>query len=318
MSTSSRTPRRLIRDALLATLTAAGLLAGCGLGPGSTPGGVRLTVSRDFGAHAQRQTRQPRLRGSETVMSLLLRNAKVRTRYGGGFVQSIDGRAGGQRAGRPIDWFYYVNGVQASKGAAETVVHRGDSVWWDLHDWSQTGNVPAVVGSFPEPFLHGLEGRRLPVRVECADPGGEPCKTVTAKLRALGVPAAVSAIVAGEAQSTLRVLVGPLAKLYGVPAARNLQRGPAASGVYTRPASDGASIALLDGDGHATRTLAAGSGLLAATRYGQGAPVWVVAGTDAAGLTLAARALSEATLAHRFAVAVSATGQPLAVPQPSP
>ncbi len=50
-------------------------------------------------------------------MSLLLRNYPVATRYGGGFVQSIDGLAGGQEGGRPVDWFYYVNGVEARTGS---------------------------------------------------------------------------------------------------------------------------------------------------------------------------------------------------------
>jgi len=50
-------------------------------------------------------------------MSLLERNAKVSTRYGGGFVQSIQGRAG---SSSKTDWFYYVNGVQAPMGAATT------------------------------------------------------------------------------------------------------------------------------------------------------------------------------------------------------
>jgi hypothetical protein len=34
-------------------------------------------------------------------------------------------------------------------------------------------------------------------------------------------------------------------------------------------------------------------------------PVWVVTGTDAAGVASAARAFEEGTLAHRFALAVS-------------
>ena len=119
-------------------------------------------------------------------MSLLMGNAPVTTRYGGGFVQSIDGLSGGQEAGRPVDWFYYVNGVEASKGAAATNVHPGDHIWWDRHDWSQTDNVPAVVGSFPEPFLNGIGGKRLPVRVECAVVQGEACRTVAARLRSAG------------------------------------------------------------------------------------------------------------------------------------
>ena len=185
--------------------------AGCGLGAGKAPGGVQLTVTRDFGARVLGRAGAPQVQGAETVMSLLLRNDKVTTKYGGGFVQSIDGLSGGQEAGGdPLDWFYYVNGVEAPKGAAATNVHPGDHVWWDLHDWSQTDDVPAVVGSFPEPFLNGVEGKRLPVRVECAQAQSEPCRTVIARLRALGVPAAVAAIGSGAEPDALQVVVGQL------------------------------------------------------------------------------------------------------------
>jgi hypothetical protein len=307
--------RRALRTALVGTLTAAGLLAGCGLGPGSAPTGVRLTVSSEFGARVLRQLSAPRVRGRETVISLLLRNNAVKTRYGGGFVQSIDGRAGGQSAGQPIDWFYYVNGVEAPKGAADTVVHGGDRIWWDLHDWSQTQDIPAVVGSFPEPFVHGVAGKRLPVRVECADVQGEPCRTVTARLRAFGVPAAISTIAPGEEPSTLRVLVGPWPTLAGDPAAQGIGRGPAASGVYARPSADGTTLSLLNADGTVVRTLTAGAGLIAATRYAQSAPVWVLTGTDSAGLARAAKAFDPATLRNRFAVALAPSGEALAVPR---
>src|SRR5439155_13314141 len=70
-------------------------LAGCGLGAGSTPGGVGLTVTRDFGAQTLHTASHPKISGQETVMSLLLRNYSVHTRYGGGFVAGIGGVDGG-------------------------------------------------------------------------------------------------------------------------------------------------------------------------------------------------------------------------------
>ena len=127
-------------------------------------------------------------------MSLLERNYTVVTSDGGGFVESVDGVSGGQEAGQPVDWFYFVNGVEATKGADATNVRSGDRIWWDRHDWSQTETVPAVVGSFPEPFLNGIEGKRLPVRVECASVAGYACRTVAARLRALDVPPAIAPI----------------------------------------------------------------------------------------------------------------------------
>ena len=302
---------------LAAALAAALLLGGCGLGAGKAPSAVQLQVTSDFGASVVRSWHAPQLSGQETVMSLLMRNAKVGTRYGGGFVQSIDGLAGGGRqGGQPIDWFYYVNGVEAPKGAAETDVHPGDHIWWDRHDWSQNEGVPAVVGSFPEPFLNGLEGKRLPVRVECASVGGAACQTVLKRLRGQDVPAAVSALGSGAgATQTLRVAVGPWAQLSGEAELRELRQGPRASGVYARFSADGSSLTLLDEGGRATKTLDGGAGLIAATRSGEDAPVWAVTGTDEAGTESAARDFDLATLHDRFAVAVSGGGA-LALPRP--
>jgi Domain of unknown function (DUF4430) len=294
----------------------ASVLAGCGLGPGAAPKSVSLLVSREFGTHTVRQAGAPHLSGEETVMSLLMRNAKVQTRYGGGFVQSIDGLAGGQHEGTPIDWFYFINGVLAPKGAADTKVHPGDHVWWDLHDWSQTEATPAVVGSYPEPFLNGIEGKRLPVRVECVAQG-EACRTVTDNLRASGVPAAISALGGGDGPETLRVLVGPWSSLGGRPGTAGLQSGPRASGVYARFAQGGSSLTLLDPDGKPTRTLSAGAGLVAATRYSGADPIWLVTGTDSAGVSAAAHALTVSALDGHFAVAL-AQGQVLPVPAVSP
>ena len=200
------------------------------------------------------QTGAPQVVGTETVMSLLVRNDRVTTKYGGGFVRaSTVCRAGQETGGDPLDWFYYVNGIEAPKGAAATNVHPGDHVWWDLHDWSQTDDVPAVVGSFPEPFLNGTEGKRLPVRVECAAAQSAPCRTVIERLRALGVPAAVAAIGSGAEPDALQVVVGRWTAVHGDPSVTSIESGPRASGVYARFASNGQTLTLLDGGGQYDR-----------------------------------------------------------------
>jgi hypothetical protein len=292
------------------------VLAGCGLGAGHAPSAITLTVTRDFGARTVRSTNPPRVQGQETVMSLLMRNATVTTRYGGGFVQSVNSASGGSTGGQPRDWFYYVNGVQAPQGAAATNVHPGDHIWWDLHGWSQTDSVPAVVGSYPEPFLNGMNGKRLPVRVECAAVSSAPCRTVSSRLRALGVPAALAAIGPGDEPETLRVLVGPWTALRGDPAAHQIELGPRSSGVYARFATIGTMLALLDERGAVARTLTAGTGLVAATRYTEEAPAWFITGTDSTGVELAAHALDAVTLAHRFALVLAPGG--VALPAPAP
>jgi hypothetical protein len=266
---------------------------------------VQLTVTRDFGATGLSEKTAPTIKGSDTAMRLLERNARVTTRYGGGFVAAIDGLAGGQEAGRPVDWFYYVNGIEASRGAAATKLNKGDHVWWDRHDWGAAMAVPAVVGTFPEPFLDGPGGRRLPVRIECLDPASPPCDRVSHELTGMGIPAARGGLGLAEKDESLRVLVGTWPRLRDDATARRLEAGPGTSGVYARMSPDGRSIALLDARGTAVRTLGLGSGLVAATRLGEAPPVWIVTGTDAAGVAAAAQAFEPGALHDRFALAVA-------------
>lgn len=312
--TKATRSRAAVSLALAATLAA--LLAGCGLGAGSTPSGVALTVTSDFGARLVHAWSAPRMSGEETVMSLLMRNARVGTNDGGGFVESIDGRSSEQSEGEPVGWFYFVNGVLAPRGAAETAVHSGDRIWWDLHDWSQSEEVPAVVGSFPAPFTTGLDGRRLPVRVECAPPGGAACTEVSERLRALGVRETVAALGPAPTAPTLRVLVGEWTAIGHAPPVRTIAQGPRASGVYARFSSGGSTLTLLDERGRQARTLAAGAGLVAATGSGTGAPAWVVTGTDEAGVLRAAGALAASELRDHFALALAPGGARLPAPLP--
>jgi hypothetical protein len=78
-------------------------------------------------------------------------------------------------------------------------------------------------------------------------------------------------------------------------------------------APDGRTIAVLTAGGRRARTLGAGSGLVAATKRPDERPLWVVTGTDAAGVVSAARAFEEGTLEHRFALAIS-RDLPVALP----
>ncbi len=297
-------PSRVLALAVLAAVA----LAGCGLGAGSAPSGVSLLVTSGFGAHVVHPSGPLKVKGQETAMSLLQRNYRVDTDDGGGFVQSVDGVAGGHEAGQPVDWFYYVNGVEATKGADATNVRSGDRIWWDRHDWSQTEGVPAVVGSFPEPFVHGVEGKRLAVRVECAVPSGDACRTVAARLRALGVSSVTGPIASAGNRSVLSVLVAPWASVADRLGAQGLEHGPRASGVYARFSADGSQLSLLDQEGRSVQSLGADAGLIAATREGESAPVWLVTGTDGAGAERAARAFDASTLEDRFAVALTAAG----------
>jgi hypothetical protein len=138
-------------------VTAAALavaVAGCGFGGGETSAGeATLTVTRDYGSVRVLETEIEDPASSETVLRALDREAEIETRYGGGFVDAIEGVEGSAvEDGRSLDWFFYVNGVESSVGAAEVPVGAGDRIWWDHRDWTDAMRVPAVVGAWPQPF----------------------------------------------------------------------------------------------------------------------------------------------------------------------
>ena len=300
-----RAARALTVAALAALL---GAVAGCGLGPGEVrKGGAELRVTRDFGQRLLASARRERVREGETVMRFLQSERRVKTRYGGGFVQSIDGLSGRGPAGRE-DWFYFVNGIEADVGAAERRLYPGDVVQWDYRPWAATMRVPALVGAYPEPFVHGSEGKRFPARVECERPDGPACREARSRLSAAGVPVSAAPLGVAAGEEVLRLVVGNWPALRDVRAAATLERGPAASGVFARVAAGGRRLELLDSSGRPARTAPPGSGLVAATALPGEQIVWLVTGLDDAGVEAAARALDERTLRDAFAVAATPDG----------
>ena len=276
-------------------------LAGCGLGPGPGTSNATLRVTRAFGSSRIGEVAARKVPGSETVIRMLERHFRVSLRYGGGFVESIDGQSGNSSQ---LDWFYYVNGIEAPMGGAVTAVHQGDQIWWDLHDWSATDSVPAVVGSFPEPFLHGSGGRRYPVTVECANDVSIACARVSGELHKVGVPFASQVIGGSSGSDSLALVVGTTRDLAPEILSQLINQGPRASGVYARFTAGGSALALLGPHGQVVRTLKSGAGLIAATTQDSAPPTWLVTGTNVAGVSAAAAALTPASLRDHFALAV--------------
>jgi hypothetical protein len=326
----------------IALLGAALAAAGCGLGPGADVGSVELTVTREFG-------REPVLRRSleakesDTAMRATEANADVETRFGGGFVHSIDGVAEAERGGDPYDWFIFVDGVESPVGAADVALQGDERVWWDYRDWSATNHVPAVVGSWPAPFVDGVARKSYPVVLECAGAKRgsfrtnsghkEPrvawsgaCAASRQALEREGV-----ALASGSPKRTIRMLVGPWDRLRQDPAAQLLEEGPAESGIYAEfrsfdrlggsggqgEAIAGSAYALvaLREDGEPGQLLGTEAGLVAATSIFGGPPVWLVTGGTAAGVREAADALDLKHLRDHYAVAIEG-GKTMPLPEP--
>jgi hypothetical protein len=292
---------------IAAVLAALLLLGGCGIGPGEErEGGAAIRITRDFGHKEVGATRTKTLREDQTVMRLMRSKFDVETRFGGRFVEAIDGLKGGGPGGMR-DWFFFVNGVESEVGAAEYELSPGDRVQWDYRSWAAAMRVPAIVGAFPEPFLNGLNGERRPVRVECDDAESDPCHAAKDALDRVHVPVSGSSLGAPGTEQVTRLVVARWPRARIVRGGSTLEEGPERSGVFARFAKDGRSLDLLDENGDVARTVHPGDGtaLVAALRPRADELVWLVTALDAQGLAAGVRALREDELRDAFAVAVT-------------
>jgi hypothetical protein len=220
--------------ARLAALALTLLLAGCGSSR-EGEGTATLWVTRDRGAHVLYEGTVP---AGLTVMQALDERADLETRYGGRFVQAIDGLEGSLAEGR--DWFYFVNGVSADRSAAEYRLRDGEIAWWDFRAWRGRREEQIVVGAFPEPLVHGYDGKRRSTVVRYERPGQRAAAEAIGRIvGARGVArtrvpvpdgANVVRIVAGRRvhfAATTSSTSGPYTFTIGGDAAARLARNPA-------------------------------------------------------------------------------------------
>ena len=153
------------------------------------------------------------------------------------------------------------------------------------------------------------------MRIDCAPDAGDQCDAVRDRLDSAGVETAVAGLGTASGKDTLRVVVGEWKDARLDPGATKLEGGPGESGVFMRPAKqgDGYRFDLLDAKGRTVRSLGPGAGIVAATRFEDQQPTWVVSGTDGEGLARAIALVDRAALRDRFAVA-SAGAQPIPLP----
>ena len=152
----------MIRRALSA-LAVLLLLAGCGGSSGEEQGTAQLWVTRDRGAELLVDAE---VDAGQTLLRALAAEADVETRYGGRFIQSVNGLAGS--LGEQRDWFWFVNGYEGDRSAASYRLRDGDVAWLDYRAWEREGEARVVVGAFPEPFVHGYEGKTRPIAIRYA------------------------------------------------------------------------------------------------------------------------------------------------------
>ncbi|HYX86406.1 MAG TPA: DUF4430 domain-containing protein [Gaiellales bacterium] len=175
-------PRRALTCAAAVGAALAACTSNQAAAPPPGPSAVTLTITRDYGRASLDSARAA---PGQSALTALRRNARVETSYSGRFVDAIDGLHGDRSAG--WDWLYFINGIEADRGAADYTLHPGDREWWDYRYWSDLIRIPVAIGSWPDPFVHGFDGHRP----RSVDVSGLACASaVAAALRADGVQVA--------------------------------------------------------------------------------------------------------------------------------
>lgn len=270
--------------------------AGCGGDLEGSP--TSVVVTRDYGAKVVSAPEQVPAGRGLTVMRQLERTHTVATAYGGRYVKAIDAL----EEDADSSWLFYVDGVEAIEGASSVRLRPGQSVQWDFHAWQNIRGGGAIIGAYPKPL------RSSGTRLICAPTDSDACALARRNLVAAGVEI--------DAAAPTRVVVGTWSDIAGFDGVPDLAESGEGNGAFAQFIRGGERLRTFSADGSPGRTLNAGAGLLAAFAPSGKNVVWVVTGTDSAGVEEAARLLGQDAdaIKYRFAVAVSSRG-PIALPE---
>jgi len=300
---------------LIFALLLTAILCGCPAQPADVennePARVTVVVTRDFGKELILEE-EIELKPDTDAMEALQAVADVETKYGGGFVQAINGISSEyEGAGNSKrDWFYYINGIAINLGAKDYVLEDGDVEHWDFRGWSYLQFVPAIIGDFPQPFLSGSARKLKPTAVAYEEPFLEEAEALARKLHECGV-AEVLAIRyehlsdKTKEQSNLIIIAGAENELIS-----ELNEVHKKLGFYAY--MEEGKIIVLDGEGAPSGEFYTGCGLIQATQnpwhpegVGSGeSVVFIVTGTDSNGIKNAAEVLVNNIDGLRYAFAV--------------
>ena len=284
---------------------------------------VRVVTTQNFGQELMFDETLEVLPGT-SAMAALIKVAEVETAYGGGFVNAINGVRSGSTGSQSMkmDWFFYVNGIQASIGALDYELHDGDIQHWDFHDWSFHHFIPAIVGDFPEPFRHGYGGKTSPTIIVYANGLRGDAEDLENRLAQLSIGDVsikrVSELSENEKESCNLLLLGTMDCQH----ISELNQAWNRLGFFAH--FKNGNLVVLNTEGEVVAKYGAGVGLIQATQNpwnpkGIGAcenVVWLVSGTDEAGVKDAIHALVNRYTEFQYAYAtVVANGEIIKVPQ---
>ncbi|MDD2402584.1 MAG: DUF4430 domain-containing protein [Clostridia bacterium] len=288
-------------------------------------GQIKLILSKNYGSE-QLLEQYIEARENLSIMDgLYSLDLDIETAYGGSYVNGIgDLHAdNGGFSGERQDWFYYINGIFADMGAFDYYPEEGEVIWWDYHSWKMSKGVPAVIGCYPEPFLHGYDGKvtattimyfsdDVELAVELQDAlkskGAKDIKLskidttdttdttdVTGTIDIMNVADTINVY---DTQKLSKrkgsvILIGEWDKLKKIPYMKELNEAGIRAGLFIHFTDD--SVELFDYSGEKVKQISEKAGVITATGEGNGddSPLWFITGTDRDGLVEAVQVLAD-------------------------
>ena len=316
--------RSCLRALVMVPFILALALGGCSPRPPGETGAnitVRVVATQDFGQELMFDETLEVAPGT-SAMEALHRVAQVETAYGGGFVNAINGVRSEYGHGTTQDWFICVNGIMSNVGALDYTLHDGDIEHWDFHNWGFRMFIPALIGDFPEPFVHGYRGEVYPLVIVYTDGLQEYAEALESILADFGVGNVsihhATELTENDKQHSNIILVETM----DCSLVLELNQAWDRLGFFVH-FEDGAMV-VYDSEGDVEAEYGAGCGVVQATQSpwnpkGIGVCeniVWMVSGTDEAGVKSAVDALISHHDEYEYAYAiVVANGETVKVPQ---
>jgi hypothetical protein len=276
---------------------------------------VQVVVTRDFGRETILDEKVI-LSVPTSALEALKQVAQVETAYGGGFVRGINGTSSQFRgaASSKKDWFVFINGMLANTGALDYTLQTGDIMQWDYHTWSFHQSVPAITGSFPQPFSGGYAGQIRPASIVYGEDFREQGNSLKQTLTGSGVQnvklIGIAGLNAKDKQEDNLILIGAADDSLVIELNRNWRR----LGFFAY--LENSRLVTLTASGQPADTYGAGTGWIQAVQNpwnpnGIGADenvVWLVTGTDQAGVKAAAARLTTGNVELKYTCAAVIAG----------
>jgi hypothetical protein len=316
----------LIKLSLLLLLLLPASLTACSAHAAGTPAGapagvsagtinVRAVITRDFGKEVL-SDKTLDLPEKSSAMEALSGVAQIETAYNGGFVKGIDGINSKYQgaASAKQDWFVFINGMLANTGALDYSLHTGDIEQWDFHTWSFHQSIPAVIGHFPQPFKQGYSGQVRPTLIAYSEDFKDQAISLKNYFTDAGILNAGLTTISGLSEKEKQEGNIILVALPDNALINELNQNWRRLGFFAY--FEKGSIAALTSEGKKAQTYGSGTGWIQATQNpwnpdGIGADenvVWLITGTDKAGVQAAADSLINRYAALKYACAAVVSG----------